>query len=147
VPRDTDVDLGWALFATVRRYRHLTDALLEEIPGGPRGYQVLVSAGFDDSRSQLALAQYLGVDRTVMTYLLDQLEGAGLVERRSDPADRRVRRIALTDAGVATLAAARRRLRSAETAMLEPLTSAQRRTFHQLLRQLAAADVSEQSAG
>ena len=31
-----------------------------------------------------------------MTYLLDDLEAAGLVERRPDPTDRRARRVAPT---------------------------------------------------
>ena len=34
-----------------------------------------------------------------MTYLLDDLEKAGLIERRPDPADRRARRIAATASG------------------------------------------------
>ena len=49
--------------------------------------------------SQLALAQHLGIDRTVMTYLLDDLEAAGLIERRPDPADRRARRVVATRTG------------------------------------------------
>src|SRR5204862_8339718 len=43
-------------------------------------------------RTQLALAQHLGVDRTVMTYLIDDLEAAKLIERRPDPTDRRADR-------------------------------------------------------
>jgi DNA-binding transcriptional MocR family regulator len=50
--------------------------------------------------SQLALAQHLGIDRTVMTYLLDDLEAAGLIERRPDPADRRARRVVATQLGM-----------------------------------------------
>jgi len=50
---------------------------------------VLVAAARGNARNQLALAQQLGVDRTVMTYLIDDLERAGYVERRPDPADRR----------------------------------------------------------
>ena len=73
------------------------------MPGGPRGYQVLASAAVEGPRTQLALAQQLGLDRTVMTYLLDDLQKAGLVERRPDPADRRARRVVLTDAGRARL--------------------------------------------
>ena len=34
-----------------------------------------------------------------MTYLLDDLEQAGLIERRPEPADRRARRVVATDAG------------------------------------------------
>src|ERR1700754_1167367 len=73
----------------MRSYLRAAEEALGGVPGAPRGYQVLSTAGRGEPRSQLALAQHLGVDRTVMTYLLDDLEGAGLVERRPDPSDRR----------------------------------------------------------
>src|SRR6202044_518662 len=85
-------DLGWALGVVFRGYVKATHEALADLPGGPRGYQVLAAAAGDEHGSQLALAQHLGVDRTVMTYLLDDLEAAGLIERRPDPADRRARR-------------------------------------------------------
>ena len=107
-------DLGWALGVVFRGYVKATHEALADLPGGPRGYQVLAAAARDEHGSQLALAQHLGVDRTVMTYLLDDLEAAGLIERRPDPADRRARRIVATPDGRSCLtqpgrAAARRR--------------------------------------
>ena len=137
-----DTDIGWALFAVVRRYRHLTDDLLADLPGGPRGYQVLLGSHQLGPKSQLALAQYLGLDRTVMTYLLDDLEAAGLVQRTPDPADRRVRRIALTGEGDDALAEARRRLRDREAALLAPLPPGQRDSLRMLLHRLATNDDS-----
>ena len=68
-----DSDLGWALGAVFRAYVKSAEAAVADLPGGPRGYQVLAAAARDLPRSQLALAQQLGVDRTVMTYLLDDL--------------------------------------------------------------------------
>ncbi len=41
-----------------------------------------------------------------MTYLLDDLEAAGLIERRPDPSDRRARRLAATPHGRDTARAA-----------------------------------------
>ncbi|WP_033288546.1 MarR family winged helix-turn-helix transcriptional regulator [Amycolatopsis jejuensis] len=139
-----EVDLGWALFAIVRRYRHLTDDLLTDLPGGPRGYQVLLASQHGGPRTQAALAQYLSLDRTVMTYLLDDLETAGLVERRPDPADRRARRIEVTEAGSAALAAAVERLRDVETSLLAPLSPEKQQSLRVLLSELAGgSDVEE----
>lgn len=45
------------------------------------------------------IAQRLQCDNSHMTGIVDRLEERGLVERRSDPADRRVRLVALTAAG------------------------------------------------
>jgi DNA-binding MarR family transcriptional regulator len=46
-----------------------------------------------------ALAEELHCDASNVTGIVDRLEERGLIERRADPADRRVRRLALTDAG------------------------------------------------
>jgi DNA-binding MarR family transcriptional regulator len=143
-PESVETDFGWALFTVVRRYRHLTDDLLTELPGGPRGYQVLAMAAHGGPNSQLALAKYLGVDRTVMTYLLDDLEGAGLVARRPDPADRRARRVELTEEGTAALAAARARLRGMESTLLAPLGAADQDTLRTLLHRLATGGSASQ---
>jgi len=131
-------DLGWALGALSRSYAKAVSATFADVPGGPRGYQVLAAAAREEPGSQLALAQHLGVDRTVMTYLLDSLAEAGLVERRPDPADRRARRIAPTAPGRDLLGLLDRRLRAAEHEVLAGLESEdERRVFRALLRQVA----------
>lgn len=50
----------------------------------------------------------------MVTYLLDDLCGAGLVERQLNPADRRNRRIVLTVRGAEQLCVFERRLRQVE---------------------------------
>jgi DNA-binding MarR family transcriptional regulator len=131
-------DLGWALGVVFRSYVTAANAALADLPGGPRGYQVLAAATRGEPGSQLELAQHLGIDRTVMTYLLDDLEGAGLIERRPDPADRRARRIAATAPGRDLLGVLDRRLRAAEHQVLAGLASEDdRRVFRALLRQVA----------
>jgi DNA-binding MarR family transcriptional regulator len=130
-------DLGWGLGVVFRAYVTAAHAAVAELPGGPRGYQVLAAATRSDVGSQLALAQHLGIDRTVMTYLLDDLEAAGLIERRPDPADRRARRVVATERGATLLTQLDQRLRTAETLVLEPLDAGERDTFRRQLRQLA----------
>jgi DNA-binding MarR family transcriptional regulator len=136
-PSGVQDDLGWALGTVMRAHLRTAQDIVGGLPGGPRGYQVLAAAAAGGSSSQLALAQRLGVDRTVMTYLLDELEGAGLVERNPDPTDRRVRRITLTDEGGARLCALERSLRAAEEHVLEPLDAAERATLRTLLLRVA----------
>src|ERR1700679_1794545 len=97
-----------------RAYVKAAHAAMADLPGGPRGYQVLSAAAQGMVGSQLALAQRLGVDRTVMTYLLDDLEAAKLIERHPDPSDRRARRIVATARGTELLTTLNDRLRAAE---------------------------------
>ena len=141
-------DLGWALGMVFRGYVKATHEALADLPGGPRGYQVLAAADGDEHGSQLALAQHLGVDRTVMTYLLDDLESAGLIERRPDPADRRARRIAATPDGRTCLTHLDERLRAAEEQLLSGLDTGQdRQVFRALLRRLALHASAGEPAG
>ena len=130
-------DLGWGLGTVFRAYVRAAHAAVADLPGGPRGYQVLSAAAQGTVGSQLALAQHLGVDRTVMTYLLDDLEKAGLIERRLDPADRRARRIVATKHGSELLATLNDRLRAAEAHLLAPLDPEAHETFRTEVRLLA----------
>jgi DNA-binding MarR family transcriptional regulator len=130
-------DLGWGLGVVLRAYARAAHTAVADLPGGPRGYQVLSAAAQGTVGSQLALAQHLGVDRTVMTYLLDDLEAARLIERRPDPADRRARRLVATQLGTALLATLNDRLRAAEADLLAPLDRKGRDTFRAQIRSLA----------
>jgi DNA-binding MarR family transcriptional regulator len=130
-------DLGWGLGMIFRAYVKAAHAAVADLPGGPRGYQVLSAAAQGTVASQLALAQHLGVDRTVMTYLLDDLETASLIERRPDPADRRARRIVATQKGNELLTSLNDRLRAAEAQLLAPLGADTRDTFRAQITLLA----------
>ena len=135
-------DLGWGLGTVFRAYATAARAAVADLPGGPRGYQVLSAAAQGAVGSQLALAQHLGIDRTVMTYLLDDLEAVSLIERRPDPADRRARRVVATQLGTELLATLNDRLRAAEADLLAPLDRETRETFRAHVRLLATrADV------
>jgi DNA-binding MarR family transcriptional regulator len=137
-PSAVESDLGWSLGAVMRTYLRSTASALGEVPGGPRGYQVLTACAREEPPTQLALARRLGLDRTVMTHLIDDLERAGVVERRPDPADRRARRIVATDAGRALLDALDRRLAAVEDTVLAPLDPPERRLLRELLSKVAS---------
>jgi len=132
-----ETDLGWALGLIMRSYLRAVREAVSGVPGGVRGYLVLAVAGQGEPKSQLALAQHLGVDRTVMTYLLDDLEGDGLVERRPDPADRRARRVTLTASGQVRLGELKAGLLRVEDLLLDPLPVGDRAVLRDLLQRLA----------
>ena len=73
---------------------------------------------------------HLGIDRTVLTYVLDDLVAVGLIERQPDPADRRVRRLALTDRGVEPLADLERDVLQAVERLLAGMTDDERALLH-----------------
>lgn len=140
-----DSDFGWAVQVVSTTFQRWGMPAVEHLPGGPRGYLVLAAISQGRLRSQLALARHLGVDKTVMTYLLDKMEQAGLITRRLDPADRRARTVLITPAGRRALAQARGDLSRTESRLLSALTTEQAETFRDLL-EVIARDVHEQQS-
>jgi DNA-binding MarR family transcriptional regulator len=138
-PPEIGHDLGWGLSMVSRAFTQLAASSVGLVPGGRRGYLVLATVARGAPRSQLALAQQLGVDKTAMTYLLDELEGAGLIERRPDPADRRVRQLLITDLGRTALHECTELLRNTEDTLLAPLDSTEVAAFAEMLDRIARA--------
>lgn len=132
-----DDDFGWTLGVIFRAYVKATNVAVGDLPGGHRGYQILTAATRDQPESQSALCHQLGIDRTVMTYLLDDLERASLVTRRPAPADRRTRLVVATETGRARLADLDRRLALAEAHVLAGLAPDEQAALKSLLSKLA----------
>ncbi|MEU6712102.1 MarR family winged helix-turn-helix transcriptional regulator [Nonomuraea sp. NPDC046802] len=137
-PVEAEGDFGWSLGVLLRAFHGSLVTVLGDFPHGVRGYQTLSTVVHGDQPSQLALAAHLGIDRTVMTYLIDDLVQAGLVERRLNPADRRQRKIVATDEGAAALRKLEQRVREAEDRVLgAALDAGEREAFRTLLRRVA----------
>ena len=66
---------------------------------GPKEFLLLRFVAASAGQAQQALAERLGVPPSRMVALVDELEERGLVERRPDPGDRRVRGLHLTRKG------------------------------------------------
>jgi MarR family transcriptional regulator, transcriptional regulator for hemolysin len=73
-------------------------AALTALGVSPRAHCVL-SKAIDGERTQRELAELCGLDKTTMVVTIDELERAGLAERRLSSTDRRARIISVTDAG------------------------------------------------
>ncbi|MDV3220981.1 MarR family winged helix-turn-helix transcriptional regulator [Intrasporangium sp.] len=129
--------LAWSLGVILRAYEAAIRDSLEALPHGHRGYLVLAEVVHGDQPSQLALAAHLGIDRTVMTYLIDDLVEAGLVERRPNPADRRQRQVVATTSGRRMERRLAGRVRAAEDAVLRSLETDERAALLELLRRVA----------
>lgn len=137
-PHARPATLGWSLSVLLREWNNRVEKISRDLPHGVRGYQVLASVVHDAPPTQASLAARLGIDRTVMTYLLDKFEGCGLVERRQDPIDRRARRIVPTDHGRRVLSDLDAAIAQAEDDLLSCLPPDDRRTLLTLLEHAAS---------
>jgi DNA-binding MarR family transcriptional regulator len=88
------------LFAQLGAHAHRRFA--ERLAGlglHPRHFGMLSHLAASEGQSQQALGNALGVHRSAIVALVDDLEERGLAERRRDPADRRAYTLYLTPAG------------------------------------------------
>lgn len=138
-PDHTDVNLGWSLAVLLHDWHRRVEAVLADLPHGSRGYHVLSAAAGEESPAQAVLAERLLIDRSVMTYLIDDLEVAGLVRRKVDPHDRRVRRVCATEQGRTVLARACARVEREEAQVLAGLDAPARALFHESATRAATA--------
>lgn len=86
--------------------------------------------------SQQELGEVLGVDRTTMVAVVDELERKGLVQRDRNPDDRRAYALAVTDEGRSMLRRSRRLLATAERKFVAPLSPAEVDQLRDLLLRL-----------
>lgn len=134
-------DLGWSLAVVLRRWQEAAEIALADVPGDARCYHLLAAVVADECTTQTELARRTAIDRSVLTYLVDTLVDAGLVERRTVPHDRRARHVVATGAGRRVLAAARQRLATAEGHVLGGLPESDRAAFHRIAAGAARAIV------
>jgi MarR family transcriptional regulator, organic hydroperoxide resistance regulator len=94
-------DQAWALLlqlALERVHAHF-GAVVAQLDLAPTQARALHELECDPPISMRELAERLKSDPSNITGLIDRLEARGLVERRPDPRDRRIKGLALTAAG------------------------------------------------
>jgi DNA-binding MarR family transcriptional regulator len=74
-------------------------AVAQEFEMSPQQLKMMQTLAPGVELPMSAIAEELHCDNSNVTGIVDRLEERGLIERRPDPADRRVKRIAITDEG------------------------------------------------
>jgi DNA-binding MarR family transcriptional regulator len=101
------------------------------------GYIVLTALDHSPIRTQAALAEAIGADKTRIIPTLDELQGHGFIERMPDPDDRRARLLAITDAGRAVKDAVQADIQRGEEQWLGQVSASERDVFLRVLDQLS----------
>jgi DNA-binding MarR family transcriptional regulator len=123
------------LFFRIWRATHTRTAeVLDSVGLTPPLFALLNVIGAREGAIQQELGSALGIDRSTMVSLIDQLESAGLARRRPSATDRRAREIAITPKGRRLLQRARALIARVEDEVLAGLTAEERRELLGLLR-------------
>lgn len=133
--------LGYLLKHVHLRYEQLTSAALEPLCISPREWAALNCLDEQHSLSQREVADLLGIDRTRMVALVDELEAKGWVQRRPQPDDRRKNIVTLTSTGRGLLQRGSRIVDECEQRFLAALSAVE---AEQLKNALDAVIATEQ---
>jgi DNA-binding MarR family transcriptional regulator len=125
---------GQLLFRLWRASHTRTAEALDSIGLTPARFTLLNVLGSHGGAIQQQLSSDMGIDPSAMVKLINELEDAGLAERRRRPGDRRAWEVTITPKGQRTLERARGLVTQVEDEVLDGLTTADRGQLLTLLR-------------
>jgi DNA-binding MarR family transcriptional regulator len=97
---DFELRLGFLVHDVSRLRRNVIDRVLKPLGVTRSQWWVLAFLSREDGMSQVALADELDLGKVALGGLIDRLEATGLVERRPDKKDRRIKRVFLARKGI-----------------------------------------------
>jgi DNA-binding MarR family transcriptional regulator len=140
-PSKVDVDLMFLLAQASHALETEMTAQLQALGISPRAHCVLTHA-LRDELTQSQVAEQCALDKTTMVVTMDELERAGLAERRPSGTDRRARIIAVTKAGERRVGEANAIVARIYDEVLGALPAGQRDAFVAGLAQLVGGRLS-----
>jgi MarR family transcriptional regulator, transcriptional regulator for hemolysin len=135
-------DVCWMLSRASHSLTTQLTAALEGSGISPRGHAVLATA-MGGKHTQTELARLVGIDKTTMMVTLDELEAAGLAERRPVSTDRRARLVVVTPLGESKLREVEQVFDRVREDVLGVLSQGDREVFLRCLGQLVCGCLAE----
>ena len=126
---------SWLLNQTAAQANRLLNGNFGQ-PGVRTRYAVLAGLEEFGPISQAGLGRQLGIDRSDIVAILNDLEQKGLALRAPDEKDRRRNAIRITQAGTTSLHAMDAQVSTVQDALLAPLSQDERAQLNELLQRL-----------
>jgi MarR family transcriptional regulator, transcriptional regulator for hemolysin len=137
-PLQSRQSLGFLLSDAARLLRRRFDQHAGDIPMTGAQLRIVGQLARNEGVSQAALAQLLEIEPMTLCRHVDRMEAAGIVERRQDDADRRVRRLFTTAKSRALIAPMREHADRVYELAISGLTTADRETLLHALKKIVA---------
>lgn len=112
----------------------------------PRAFSVLTLIVESSGMTQSEVARQLGIERSGLVAIIDDLEARGLAERRAVPGDRRAQALIASEAGYELHAQILARVQAHERALLAPLDRAEQVQLLTLLRKFRSAHEKDEAS-
>lgn len=133
---DWIIRLGFLIHDTARLRRIVVDEVFKPLGITRSQAWLLAYLSRADGLPQSVLAEQMGLGKVALGGLIDRLESAGMIERRSHPSDRRINNIYLTDAGITVTKSMRKLTLDANKEILEGVTMDEVRQVVEILSKL-----------
>ena len=131
-----ELRLGFLVHDVSRLRRSIVDRALKPLGVTRSQWWVLAFLSRADGMSQVALAEELDLGKVALGGLIDRLEKTGLVSRRPDDDDRRVKRVFLTKKSHALISEIRSSVSETEKIIIDQINDADLRATVRALRKM-----------
>jgi DNA-binding MarR family transcriptional regulator len=131
-----ELRLGFLVHDVSRLRRSVVDRVLKPLGVTRSQWWVLAFLYRADGMSQVALAEELDLGKVALGGLIDRLERTGLVSRRADQDDRRIKRVFLTKKSHALISEIRSSVSDTEKIILEDINDGDLRATVRALRKM-----------
>ena len=128
--------LGYHLSIAARIQERRLDEQLKTLGLTRTSWCILLAVGNENLSQPSDIADFVGIDRTATSRALRQMEDAGLLARSLGTADKRTRRVVLTDKGETAIAKATPMARDNAEQMSALLASGDEKRLIELLTKL-----------
>ena len=131
---EIELSMGYMLNWSARLIRRLADRRLKALGLSSACLPVVNALAVNEAMSQKALAAFAAIEQPTMAATLVRMERDGLVERRSDPTDKRSFLFSLTAATRRKLPAMRAVIERIDVEVLDALPAGARQSFKRHLK-------------
>lgn len=107
---------------------------------GPRVFSALSLVVQFSHITQSKLARKLGIERSGLVAIIDELEGRGFLSRTTVPGDRRVQALVPTEAGKTAYREAQARVKEHEDVLLNNLSAGEKQTLISILKKIRSGE-------
>lgn len=145
--------VGILIHEVARKRRKVVDAVLQPlgITRAQRWVMIYLSQLGDRPISQRELAEAMKIGQVAIGERVSLLENAGLIDRRTDPSDKRQKLIQLTDAGYDVLHRSRKMSSRVNDSILEGVSAEERdiveNVLNRMIKNLSHAEEEMKSGG
>jgi len=128
--------IGFQVLQVHKAHRQLAEAALNKLGVHTGQEMILLQLWIEEAIPQSQLAASMEVEPPTATKMLQRMERAGLIERRTDPTDARVSRVYLTERGRALEQPVLDVWKQLETQTVADLSLTEQALLHRLLMQV-----------